>query len=134
MPPALDSKVSISSTHPQFSILRLPRPRLLVRIPRLAVLAHPHLAALLVDDVLDPHLVALRALELADEARVPQLRRHAQVLAAPQQRVRLAPLARRRDGLFGKVLALAARLGDEAAGEDGLDTDTTTERKGRKRR
>lgn len=86
----------------------------LVRVPGLAVLAGPDLAALLVDDVLDPDLVAVRLLEVADEARVPQLRRDAQVLAAPQQRVRLAPLARRRDRLLGKVLALAARLGDES--------------------
>jgi hypothetical protein len=95
-------------------LLRLPRPGLLVRVSGVGVLARPDLAALLVDNVLDPDLLAVRLLEVADEARVPQLRRDAQVLAAPQQRVRLAPLARRRDRLFGKVLALAARLGNES--------------------
>jgi hypothetical protein len=86
----------------------------LIRVRRLAVLARPDLALLLVDDVLDPQLAAVGLFELADEARVPQLRRDAQVLAAAQQRVRLAALAGRRDRLLGKVLALAARLGDES--------------------
>ena len=64
--------------------------------------------------MLDPDLVAVLLLELADEARVPQLRGDAQVLAAPQQRVRLCALARRRYRVLGEVAALAARLGDEA--------------------
>jgi hypothetical protein len=70
--------------------------------------------------VLDPNLLAVGLLELADEARVPQLRRDAQVLAAAQQRVRLAALAGRRDRLLGEVLALAARLGDESGQTDSI--------------
>jgi hypothetical protein len=57
-------------------------------------------------------------LELADEARVPELRGDAQVLAAAHQRVGLAPLARRGDRLLGEVRALAARLGDEPVGTE----------------
>jgi hypothetical protein len=92
------------------------RPRALdklIRIRGLRVLADPDLPALLGGDMLDPDLLAVLLLELADEARVPELGRDAQVLAAPQQRVGFAPLAGRGDGFFGKVLAFAAGLGDE---------------------
>lgn len=84
----------------------------LIRVSRVAVLADPDLSLLLVDDVLDPDLAGVLLLELADEARVPQLRGDAQVLAAPQQGVGLAALAGRRYRLFGEVLAFAARLCD----------------------
>lgn len=48
--------------------------------------------------------------EFADETRVPQLRRNAQVFAAPHQRVRFASLGRRRHAFFGEILLLASRL------------------------
>jgi hypothetical protein len=48
--------------------------------------------------------------EATDEARIPQLRRDAQILAAPHQGVRLAPLGRRRDAVLAEVLLLATRL------------------------
>ncbi|KAL2255059.1 hypothetical protein VTK26DRAFT_4232 [Humicola hyalothermophila] len=57
----------------------------LVRVGGLLVLADPDLAAFLGRHVLDPDLLAVRLFEGADEARVPQLRRDSQVLAAPHQ-------------------------------------------------
>lgn len=86
----------------------------LIGVPRIRVLAAPHLPALLVDNVLDPDLVRVLLLELADEARVPQLRRDAQVLAASQESIRLAAFAGRGYCFLGEVLAFAAGLGDEA--------------------
>jgi hypothetical protein len=92
------------------------RPDRLIWIRWITVLAHPYLPPLLGRDMLDPYFVAMRLLEGADEPRVPQLRGYAQVFAAPQQCVRLAPFTCRRDRLLGKVLAFAAGLGDEAVG------------------
>jgi hypothetical protein len=54
-------------------------------------------------------------LELADEARVPQLARDAQVLAAAHERVALRGLRRGRDAARVEVLLLAARDRDEPA-------------------
>jgi hypothetical protein len=64
--------------------------------------------------VLHPHLATVVLLEGANPARVPQLRRDAQVLAAPHQRVGLAALAGGGDRLGAEVLALAARVRHEA--------------------
>lgn len=91
-----------------FSSSRLELPR----ISGLSVLAHPDLALALVDHVLDPDLLGVILLKVANEPGVPQLRADAQVLAAPHQSVGLAALARRGDGLVAKVLALAAGLRD----------------------
>ena len=57
----------------------------------------------------------VRGLELADEARVPELARDAEVLAAAHERVALARLGRGRDPVRVEVLLLAARGGDESA-------------------
>lgn len=80
-----------------------------------AVLALPDLPPLLVDNVLDPHLVAVLLLEGAEEPGVPELRGDPEVLAAAHQRVGLAALAGGRDRVRSKVLAFATGLGDESA-------------------
>lgn len=88
---------------------------LLVRVHGVVAFAYPNLALLLGGDVLDPNLLAVLLLEVANVPRVPQLGRHAQVLAATHQRVGLATLA---GGGYAVVvaekLALAAGLGDES--------------------
>src|SRR4051812_32700689 len=67
------------------------RLRLLPRIPRARdILPHKDLLLLLRHRVLDPHLLAVLRHEAADEDRVPQLRRDAQVLAAAHQSVGFA--------------------------------------------
>ena len=88
--------------------------RLLEGVPDLIVLAEPDLLLLLGDDVLDPHLLGVRAHELADEARVPELRGDAQVLAAAHQGVGLAALGRGRDAVLVEVLLFATGLADES--------------------
>lgn len=73
------------------------------------VLADDNLLLFLGRHMLDPHLPGHLPIEGADEAWVPQLRRDAQVLAAPHQRVALAALGRRRDAVRVEVLLFAAR-------------------------
>lgn len=80
--------------------------------------------------MLDPLLLGVLLHELADEARVPQLRGDAQVLAAPHQRVRLAPLGRRRHALLAEVLLLAAGLRYESTHLVLAHVPNTTETKG----
>ena len=64
--------------------------------------------------MLYPHLVAVLLLEIANIDGIPQLRCDTEVLAAAQQRIRLAALTSGGDSVGAKVLALAARLGNEA--------------------
>ena len=61
-----------------------------------------------------PHLVAVLLLEIANIDGIPQLRCNTEILAASQQRIRLAAFASGGDRVGAKVLALAARLGNEA--------------------
>jgi hypothetical protein len=80
----------------------------LPRIRHILVLPNPNLALPLIHHVLHKHFFGMRRLELADPARIPQLARNAQVLAAAHQRVRLAALGRRRDAVRVEVVLLAA--------------------------
>ena len=63
--------------------------------------------------MLRKHLDAVLRLELADEARVPELARDAEVLAAAHERVALARLSRGGDAVGLKVLLLSAGNTDE---------------------
>ena len=60
------------------------------------------------------HFDAIFCFELANEARVPQLTRDAEVLAAAHQRIALARLSRSGDARRVKVLLLPARDRDQA--------------------
>lgn len=66
-------------------------------------------------DVLRKDLDAVLGLELADEARVPQLACDAEVFAAAHERVALARLGCGRDTRRVKVLLLPTGDGDESA-------------------
>lgn len=92
----------------------------LKRVSDLVVLAQPDLLLLLGGDVLDPLLGGVLLHELADEARVPELRGNAQVLAAPHHGVRLAPFGGCGHAVFAEVLLFTARLGYESVCGVGL--------------
>jgi len=63
--------------------------------------------------VLDVHLARVLGPELADPARIPQLAGDAEVLAAPHERVRAAPLGGGGDAVGGEVVLFAAGDGDQ---------------------
>lgn len=88
--------------------------RLLPRVNHLVILPDPDLGLLLGDNMLDKHLARVLGLELADPPRIPQLAGNAQVLAAPHQRVGLAPFRRCRDAVGAEIVLFAAGDGDEA--------------------
>lgn len=71
-------------------------------------------------------------LELADEARVPELACYAEVLAAPHERIALACLGRGGDAVRVEVFLFTARDGDEAvvAGDLVFGDITQNRRKG----
>lgn len=92
-----------------------PTSALLVWVARLIALAHPDLALLLVHHVLDPDLLRVLLLEVADIARIPKLGSDAQVLAAAHQCVALAPFASGGDAVVvTEELALASCLSDKS--------------------
>lgn len=64
--------------------------------------------------MLYPHLLCQLARKLADKARIPELRRNAQIFTAAHQGVGLAALGGGGDAVGVKVLLFAAGYGDEA--------------------
>jgi hypothetical protein len=90
---------------------------LLVGVSHLVVLAHEVLPPPLSRDVLDEQLADMSLHEAADEARVPELRRDSEVLAAAHQGVGFAAFGRGRDAVGVEILLLAAGEGDEARHE-----------------
>lgn len=87
---------------------------LLERIPGRIILPQHNLPLPLRARVLHPNLLGPLTIELADEPRIPEFRRNAQVLAAAHQRVRFAALGRGGNTVWIKVLLLAARDGHES--------------------
>ena len=81
---------------------------LLPGVHDLVVLAYPDLRLLLAHHVLDKHVLCIVRLELADPARIPQLARNTQVLAASHHRVGLAPFRGSRYAVWTEVVLLAA--------------------------
>lgn len=86
---------------------------LLERVLDLIVLPNHNLPLLLRALVLDPHLPRQFGRELADEPRIPELARNAQIFAAAHECVRLAALSGGWDAVGIKVLLFAAGDGDE---------------------
>ena len=104
-----------SSTFPdRLSLPRTKLRNLLERIFDLIVLSHPVLSSLLRDDMLHHRLLGHLLQKLPDKPRIPKLASHAQVLAAPHQRIRFAALCRSRDSIRVKILLLASRDRDQS--------------------
>ncbi len=91
---------------------------LLIRILDTIILAHRNLLLLLRHRMLHPHLLRMLRHVLPYVAWIPQLRRHAQVLAAAHQRVGLAPLGGGGDAVRVEVVLFAAGDGDESFWRD----------------
>ena len=71
-------------------------------------------ALLLGPDVFDENLCAILGLELADEARIPELARDAEVLATAHEGVALARLGSGRDAIRVEVLLFPTSDGDQS--------------------
>jgi hypothetical protein len=64
--------------------------------------------------MLDPYLLCHLIRKLPDKARIPELRRYTQVLAAAHQGIGFAALGRSGDTVGVKVLLLAASDGNKS--------------------
>ena len=87
---------------------------LLERVFDSIILSDHNLPLLLSRLVLDPHLLCVFGVEVADESWIPQLTRNTQVLTAAHQGIGLAPLSSGGNTVRLKVLLLAARYRDKS--------------------
>ena len=82
--------------------------RLLVRVFDIIILPQPHLLLLLRRHMFNPDLLRPLLHKLADESRIPQLARHAQIFATSHHGVGFAPFSGGGDALGGEVVLFAS--------------------------